>query len=122
VKIQVQFDCPIGVVVDTDTGEIDSVHVWDDSVDFTAPTKAYRNEYLRADHPEFQRALEVQREDLRERLGWSEERLDESERLSDRTGVSLFEEMPLDHPAVTRVRQVIAANDGPMWPGWEFGP
>lgn len=121
-KIQVQFDCPIGVVVDTDTGKIDSVHVWDDSADFTAPTKAYRNEYLRADHPEFEHALKVEREDLRERLGYSEERLDESQRLSVRTGVSLFEEMPLDHPAVMRVREVITAEPGQVWPGWEFGP
>jgi hypothetical protein len=61
-KIQVQFTCPVGVIVDTDTGKIDSVHVWNEDLDTTAPTGAYRSSgphSLPLDHPEVVKAREV---------------------------------------------------------------
>lgn len=123
-KVQVQFDCPIGVVVDTETGKIDSVHVWDQSVDFTAPTKAYRDEYLRDGDAEFERALALHIECSNAQAKARGVGLGDDRSYSDiarRYGVSLFEELPLDDPNVAKAREVITADDE-MWPGWEFGP
>jgi hypothetical protein len=118
--IQVQFDCPVGVIVDTDTGAIVSVHVWDDSIDTTKPRRAYYNEYLSVDHPDFERALALHIEQAEARgIDMSDERGPDG--VSRRLGVSMFEELPLDDPRVKRAHEVIT-DDDPEWPGWEFGP
>lgn len=106
-KVQIQFNCPVGVIVDTDAGTIESVHVWDESLDTTQPTGASRDEYVKVGHPDFERAIAADEPEMQQ--------------LSRRYGRALFEPMALDDPNVEQARAIIARGDQD-WPAWEFGP
>jgi hypothetical protein len=108
-KIQVQFNCPVGVVVDTETGEVDSVHVWDEHID-KVPSRAYWNEYIKAGHPEFEAQLTAQTANNAD--------LADVYQRNPYLGVSVFEELPLDDPEVVKALAVI--DSGAEWPGWQF--
>lgn len=105
-KIQVQFNCPVGVIVDTETGEVDSVHVWDEHIDTTQPTGASRDEYVKVGHPDFERAVAGDEPDFQD--------------FSRRYGKSLYEPLPLEHPEVVKAIAV-AQSENVEWPAWGFG-
>lgn len=107
-KVQVQFTCPVGVIVDTETGEIARVIVWDDSLDDSKPVAAFRDDYVYVGHPEYAGAVAGMSDDLQKI--YSEH---------PTMGVSLFNEMSLDDPQVKKAIE-IAAGDA-EWPGWDFG-
>jgi hypothetical protein len=106
-KIQVQFDCPIGVVVDTETGDVERVIVWDESLDTTGePTGISRDEYVKQGHPDFERVIAGRTEEMQD-FGRS-------------YGASLFEPMPSDHEEAVKALAIVRDSDI-EWPAWEFG-
>lgn len=98
-KIQVQFPCPVGLMIDTDTGAIEKVIVWDDHLDTTEPAKAYQDEYFPA--------TDAAKAAARSKGSYA-------------TGHSVFEELPLEHPEVAKALEVIRDNEQ-EWPAWQFG-
>lgn len=100
-KVNVQFNCPVSAIVDTETGEIDSVHVWDEHL---------------GDEPQ---AIHM------EGCGPGLERM---RKFHERTGrmpmgsaFYRFEPLPISDPHAFRALEVLATPDI-EWPGWEFGP
>jgi hypothetical protein len=62
--VNVEYSCPVSVVVDTETGEVKSVHVWDGELDTTVPPVAFHDDSadhapVEPDSPEAVRALEI---------------------------------------------------------------
>lgn len=98
-NVQVQFDCKVGVYVNIETGEIESVHIWDETVDFSTPIEAFHDEYVRG-------------EDL-----LPEDKIDSPYN----HGKHFFEKLPFDHPAVIAARVVIDDPSSDNWPAWDFG-
>ena len=107
-KVQLQFNCPVGVIVDTETGEVDKVIVWDDHIDTANLVEAHRDEYVAQDHPDAQPVLAKMGEDIRDLYA----------RYSN-MGVSIFEPLAPDHPEVVKALAVARGNN--EWPAWDFG-
>lgn len=65
--VQIEFTVPVGVVVDTETGAVTSVHVWDTDLDTGAPVAAFDDgadhASLALDHPEAAKALATLRDE-----------------------------------------------------------
>lgn len=107
--VQLQFNVPVGVIVDTDTGEISKVVVWDQDLDTGAPIKAYRDEYITPEHPEFEA-----------RLAQESSEVQAIRKRYPSMGISVFHELPLDSAEVAKALGRVR-DDEAEWPGWDFG-
>jgi|tagenome__1003787_1003787.scaffolds.fasta_scaffold9468652_1 hypothetical protein len=61
--VNVEYSCPVSVVVDTETGGVKSVHVWDGELDTTVPVAFHDDSAdhapVESDSPEAVRALKI---------------------------------------------------------------
>lgn len=90
-KVNVELTCPVSVIVDTDTGDVLSVHVWDEALG-DQPVAVHRDEYIPRSGPNGEFMI----------------------------GTSIFEPLPVTHPDTFKALEIVAADDI-EWPAWEFG-
>lgn len=72
--VNVEYLCPVSVVVDTEKGTVSSVHVWDVALDTTVPPVAFHDDGnghapVDPDSPDAKRAVEIVNGDA-EWPGW----------------------------------------------------